>query len=117
MGFIGYIAIGLAAGIFSGIFGIGGGSLMIPGLVLFYGMSQHMAQGTTLAVLCLPVLLLAAVRYYYDGNVNFPAALWMGSGLIVGALLGAHLVHYIPGPQLKKMFGVFLIIVGIKMIF
>ena len=110
-----YILVGLAGGIFSGAFGIGGGTVMVPALVFLFGLTQHQAQGTVLALLMVPVSFLAVWRYYQDGNVVIPIAAYMAIGFIGGGLVGAHLIHGIPDENLKKIFGVFLIIVGIKM--
>ena len=109
------IIIGLLGGIFSGAFGIGGGTIMVPLLVLWLGLSQHQAQGTALAVMLLPVFLLAVLRYYSAGNVKVQVALFIAVGFIVGALIGANFVQAVPSEQLKKWFGVFLILIGIKM--
>ncbi|MBI2336674.1 MAG: sulfite exporter TauE/SafE family protein [Deltaproteobacteria bacterium] len=112
-----YILVGLSAGVASGFFGIGGGLVMVPALVFFFGYSQHMAQGTSLAVLILPVGLLAAVRYHQSGNLNLIVALWIALGLIVGAWLGAHVVHFVSEGVLKKMVGVLFLLVGFKYLF
>jgi uncharacterized membrane protein YfcA len=111
-----YIAAGLAAGIFSGFLGIGGGTIVIPFLVFVAGFTQHQAQGTTLAMMVPPIGLLAAIRYYYDGNVNIKAAALICVGFIIGGLLGAHFVSPIPDTALKKIFGVYLIIIGLKLV-
>ena len=84
---------------------------------MFFGLTQHQAQGTALAVMLPPVFILAVMRYYYAGNVKVQMAIFIATGFIIGALLGAHLVHYLPSATLKKMFGAFLIIIGLKMAF
>ena len=109
------VLIGLLGGVFSGAFGIGGGTIMVPLLVLWLGLSQHQAQGTALAVMLLPVFLLAVLRYYSAGNVKIQMALFIAAGFVVGALIGANFIQGIPSEQLKKWFGVFLILMGIKM--
>ena len=111
------IVVGLAAGIVSGAFGIGGGTILVPALALLFGFTQHQAQGTALAVMLPPVFILAVWRYYQEGQVNIPVALFTGIGLVVGAYFGAHFVQMIPDASLKKAFGIFLIFVGIKMAF
>jgi len=111
-----YVALGLGAGVCAGIFGIGGGVILIPALVFLFGLSQHQAQGTTLAILVPPIGLLAALRYYYSGNVKLNMAGFICLGFFVGGLVGAHLVHNIPGPMLKRFFGVFLLAISVKMI-
>ena len=112
-----YILVGLIAGILSGAFGIGGGTIMVPLLVLLFGLTQHQAQGTALAVMLAPVFILAVMRYYAAGNVKVQMALFIACGFVVGALLGAHWIQGIPDATLKRAFGVFLILMGIKMAF
>ena len=113
---LGSILIGVAAGIASGFFGIGGGLLMIPAMVYFFNLSQHQAQGTSLAVLTPPLLLFAAIKYYNDGNVNLRMAVFIALGFVGAAYLGARFATFIPDPILKRLFGVLLLIVSIKMI-
>lgn len=112
-----YVALGLVAGIFSGMFGIGGATIIIPSLVYLFGLTQHQAQGTTLAIMVLPIGLLAAMRYYQSGNVKLSIAAFVCAGFFVGGLIGANFVQNWPGPVLKKMFGVFLLLVSVHMIF
>lgn len=112
-----YLLIGLIAGLASGVLGIGGGLIMVPALVLLLGMSQHMAQGTSLAVMIPPVGLLAAWKYYEAGNLKIAVGLWIALGFIVGAFLGASLIQPISDVILKRIFGVILALVSIKMIF
>ncbi|OGX30221.1 MAG: permease [Omnitrophica WOR_2 bacterium RIFCSPHIGHO2_01_FULL_48_9] len=110
------VLVGLIGGIFSGVFGIGGGTIMVPALVYFLGLTQHQAQGTTLAVLLMPVGLLGVLRYYQAGNVKIQMALLIGLGFIFGAFLGAHFVHGLSESTLKRVFGIFLVLVGMKMV-
>lgn len=107
-----YIALGLLAGILSGMFGIGGGTILIPALVFLFGLTQLQAQGTTLAVMIPPIGLLAALRYYYSGNVK----IGMAGFICLGFFLGAGLVQNFPDPLLKKAFGIFLLIISLRMI-
>ena len=111
-----YIALGLTAGVFSGFMGLGGGILLTPVLVYIFGLTQHQAQGTSLAVMIPPITLLAALRYYYSGNVKLNIALFIALGFVLGGLLGAHLVQNIPDMLLKKIFGFILLLVAVKMI-
>lgn len=111
-----YIILGLAAGIFGGMFGIGGGTILIPALVYLFGLTQHQAQGTTLAIMVPPIGLLAALRYYYSGNVKLGMAGLICLGFFVGGLIGAHFVQDIPDPLLKRLFGVFLFFISLNMI-
>ncbi len=117
MTFLIYILIGFLGGVAGGALGLGGGAVMVPLLVYWVGLTQHQAQGTVIALLTLPVFLMAAIRYHAAGNVKLQIAAFMIVGFVVGSLLGAQLVQGIPSPQLKKMFGAFLILMGIKMVF
>lgn len=111
-----YISLGLVAGIFGGMFGIGGATILIPALVYLFGLTQHQAQGTTLAILVPPIGLLAALRYYYSGNVKLNIAGLICVGFFIGGLIGANFVQGIPDLALKRMFGVFLLLISLKMI-
>lgn len=111
-----YIILGIVAGIFGGMFGIGGGTILIPALVFLFGLSQHQAQGTTLAIMVPPIGLLAALRYYYSGNVKLGMAGFICLGFFLGGLIGANIVQNLSDPILKKLFGVFLLFVSIEMI-
>ncbi len=110
-----YLFLGLVGGFFGGAFGLGGGSIMVPALVLIFGLSQLQAQGTTLAVLLPPVFILAVWRYYVAGNVKVAMACYIALGFVVGALVGAHLVQGVADVVVKRSFGVLLILIGIKM--
>ena len=112
-----YIILGLIAGALSGMFGIGGGTILIPGLVFLAGLSQHEAQGTTLAIMLLPIGLLAVIRYYYSGHVRFDIAAFICAGFFIGGLLGANIAVGLPNMILKKAFGIFLMIVAVYTIF
>jgi uncharacterized membrane protein YfcA len=111
-----YILVGLLAGICSGFLGIGGGTLLIPIMVYAFGLTQHQAQGTTLALMVPPIGLLAALRYYQSGNVKIGMAAFICIGFFVGGLIGAQLVHYMGDQALKKIFGVYLLFIGIRMV-
>jgi len=117
MNYILYIILGLAAGVLSGMFGIGGGVILIPGLVFLAGLTQHQAQGTTLAAMIPPIGLLAAIQYYGAGNVNVWIALMICIGFFLGGFLGANIAHSVADSVLKKLFGVFLLFVSASMIF
>ncbi|MBP7056556.1 MAG: sulfite exporter TauE/SafE family protein [Candidatus Omnitrophica bacterium] len=117
MNYILYIILGLVAGTLSGIFGIGGGVILIPGLVVLAGLTQHQAQGTTLAAMIPPIGLLAAMRYYQAGNVKISMAIFICIGFFFGGLLGANIAHFASEPILKKLFGVFLFFISMTMIF
>lgn len=112
-----YILIGLSAGILSGSFGVGGGIILVPAFVFFLGMTQHQAQGTSLAVLLPPVFILAVWRYYQQGNVNIPVAIWVAVAFVFGALAGASFVQGVSDENLRRFFGLLLVLVGLKMVF
>jgi uncharacterized membrane protein YfcA len=112
-----YILVGLAAGIVSGILGIGGGIIIIPAIVLLFGLTQKQAQGTTLALMVPPIGLLAAWTYYKAGLVDLKMAAFICLGFFFGGLLGAKFAVQIPEHLLRKIFGGFLLVVSIKMIF
>jgi len=114
---IGMLTVGVLAGVLSGSLGIGGGIVIIPILVYIFGFSQHMSQGTTLALMVPPIGLLAAYEYYKNGNVNITAAVLICIGFVGGTFLGSKVSHLIPDMVLKKAFGVLLLIIAIKMIF
>jgi len=109
-------AIGFAAGIVSGLFGVGGAIVIIPGLVLLLGMSQHAANGTSLAALLLPVGLLGTLEYYRRGQVNVPYAVVIAAGLLLGALIGARLAGMLSDLTLRRAFGAFLLVVAVRLL-
>ncbi|MCE5287575.1 MAG: sulfite exporter TauE/SafE family protein [Pelosinus sp.] len=111
-----YAAIGLAAGILSGFFGIGGGIIIVPTLMYFAGFSQLMAQGTSLAVMLPPVGILAFWEYYKKGNVDITAGILICITLLIGGMVGGKIAQIVPPPILKKCFAVFLMLVSVKML-
>jgi uncharacterized membrane protein YfcA len=108
-----FALIGLGGGLASGLFGIGGGILIVPALVYWAGFSQHQATGTSLAVLLPPVGLAAVIEYYRHGNVDVHAAVILAATLFVGAWLGAEAANRLDGPYLRLLFGVFLCGLGV----
>jgi uncharacterized membrane protein YfcA len=112
-----YVVLGLVAGVLGGMFGIGGGTILIPAMVFLFGLTQHQAQGTTLAIMVPPIGLLAAMQYYSKGHIKLAMAGFICLGFFFGGLIGAHLVQNIPDLGLKKLFGAYLLIVSLQMIF
>jgi uncharacterized membrane protein YfcA len=110
------LLLGLAAGILSGLLGIGGGIIIIPCLVFLFGLSQHAAQGTTLALMVPPIGLLAAWTYYKQGHVDLRMAALICLGFFVGGFLGAKFAGQMNPTLLKRLFGVLLLITSVKMI-
>ncbi len=106
---------GLGVGVLSGLLGIGGGIVLVPGLIFLFGYSQPEAQGTSLAVLILPVAVFAVLVYYQRGFVRLPVVGWIALGFAVGAYLGATLVNHMSIewlPWLRAAFGIMLLYVG-----
>ena len=108
--------LGAAAGVVSGLFGIGGAVLVVPALVYIFGFSQHMAQGTSLAMLLAPIGILATWRYWQAGHVNIPVAVVMAVAFVLFAALGAHFAVNIPQLLMKRLFGGALVAIGLFMI-
>jgi uncharacterized membrane protein YfcA len=111
-----YLLLGLVAGSLSGLIGIGGGVIIVPALVFLFGLSQHQAQGTTLALLVPPIGLLAALTYYKQGYVDLKIAAFVCVGFFLGGLLGAKLAIGLSNVILEKVFGVALLLIALKMI-
>lgn len=111
-----YILLGLVAGVCGGFLGIGGGTILIPVMVYIFGLTQHQAQGTALALMVPPIGLLAAMRYYQNGNVKIGMALFICLGFFIGGWIGANLVQGVPDLALKRIFGVYLLLIAVKMI-
>jgi len=109
--------LGLVAGVVSGLFGVGGAIVVVPGLVLLAKLSQHTANGTSLGALLLPVGLLGFLQYYKRGQVNLAYAALIAVGLFIGALLGAKLAAGLSETSLRRGFGVFLLVVAGKLLF
>ncbi len=111
------IVIGIITGVMAGMLGIGGAIIMIPALVYFMGFSQQMAQGTSLAVMLPPIGILAAYNYYKAGQVDLKVAIILAICFLAGSYFGSKWAVTIPQPILKKIFGVLLLLVAIKMLF
>jgi len=112
-----FIVIGIIAGILSGLFGIGGGVIIVPALIYLCGFNQLEAQGTSLAILLPPLGILAFMDYYKKGYVNLQAGILICIFLLIGSFFGAKIVHLIPLSIVKKGFGVLMILISLKMIF
>jgi uncharacterized membrane protein YfcA len=110
-----FLAIGLIAGVLSGLFGIGGGILIIPSLIFFANFHTKLAIGTSLGAMLLPVGLLGAYAYYQQGNLNIKGSLLLGLGLFLGAYVGAKLAQTIPSATLQRMFAVFIVLMAIRL--
>jgi uncharacterized membrane protein YfcA len=110
------IIIGLLAGFLSGTMGVGGGLVIVPSLVFILGMSQHLAQGTSLAMMLAPIGIMAVYNYFREGYVNIKYAIILALAFILGAWLGSLFSVNLTGSTLKKIFGVLMLLVGLKMI-
>lgn len=110
-----FLAIGLAAGVLSGLFGIGGGVVIVPALIVLGGLGPQSATGTSLASLLLPVGALGAWQYYRAGAVELGPALWIALGLLAGAWAGAQVALRLPATDLQRIFAIFLIFVAVHL--
>lgn len=117
MQLVGFLAIGLMAGLLSGLFGIGGGVLIVPALMYGLGFSQKLATGTSLAILLPPVGIAAVWEYYKNGNVDIAAALTIAVMVLIGSWVSARMVNLINAQALKGTFGVFMIGLGAYIVF
>lgn len=116
MQIFGLILLGLLAGSLSGFLGIGGATILIPVLILIFRLSQHLAQGTSIAALLFPVGMFAAIKYWQAGNVNIKFAFFIALGFIVGGYIGAVFVQPVPDEILKKVFGIYLLLIAIYLL-
>jgi uncharacterized membrane protein YfcA len=113
---IGLLLIGFAAGILGGMVGVGGGLIVVPALVFFFGFSQHQAQGTSLGLLVLPVALLGMMNYYKAGYVDFKVVGLLALSFFVGSYYGSKWSLSIPQETVKKFFAILLFYTAFKMI-
>ncbi len=111
------LLIGLLAGVLSGLVGIGGGIIIVPALVVALGFSQKLAQGTSLAVLLLPVGILAVMQYYKQGFVDVKVVTIVAASFFIGGYFGSKIALYLPQETVKKIFAILLILISIKMLF
>jgi len=111
------VIIGLMAGVFGGMFGVGGAIIMIPALVYFLGVDQHTAQGTSVAIMLPPIGLFAAYNYYKAGQVNIWYAVIIAVAFMVGGYFGSKIALMLPENLMKKIFAILLILVALKLIF
>jgi uncharacterized membrane protein YfcA len=110
------ILVGIAGGMLSGIVGLGGGVIIVPALVYIMGYNQHLAQGTTLAMMLPPIGVLAVIQYYNKGHVDFKVAGILCCGFIIGAFFGSKIATGLPEVALKRVFGAVLILLAAKLI-
>ena len=110
------LLIGLAAGVLSGLVGVGGGLIIVPALIFFLGYTQHQAQGTSLGLLLLPVGILAVMNYYNKGQIDVKVVLVMGIAFVFGGWLGSKLALRFPEDTVKKIFAIFLFYSAFKLL-
>ena len=113
------LVIGLVAGVAGGMFGIGGGAIMVPAMVLLMSMDQKFATGTSIAAQILPIGLLGAFEYYRNGNMSIRNAVLIAFGLLIGNYFGALFANqpYISSALMKKLYGMFLFAIGARYLF
>ncbi|MGZ5580878.1 MAG: TSUP family transporter [Methylobacter sp.] len=112
-----FVIIGIFGGISAGFFGIGGGIVIVPALIYWAGFSQHMATGTTIAVLLPPIGLAAAYEYYRHGNVDVKAAAILAATMFIGGWIGAYFANQMQGTQLRLIFGLFVCGLGVYLVY
>ncbi len=110
------LIIGAVTGMVAGMLGIGGAIIMIPALIYFLGFSQHMAQGTSLAVMLPPIGIMATYNYWKAGQVDLKIALLLAVMFLIGSFFGSKLALTIPQAILKKIFGILLLLVAARML-
>ncbi|MCX7726513.1 MAG: sulfite exporter TauE/SafE family protein [Chitinispirillaceae bacterium] len=114
--FLIYVLIGCTAGLLAGLFGVGGGIVIVPALIYLLGFSPHTAVGTSIAVLLPPVGIAAFLEYYRRGCVDLKAAILIAISLIIASWLGATLTRKISGNMLRLIFGIFIMLFGLYMV-
>ena len=110
------IIIGLLAGILSGFVGVGGGIIMVPAMIWLLGYDQHQAQGTSLAVLMFPVVLLAVRNYWKQGMIDWKIVILIAVAFVAGGYFGSKGALALPADTVKRVFGVIMLFVAIKLI-
>lgn len=108
--------VGALAGLLAGVFGVGGGILVVPGLVLITTMSQRLAHGTSLGAV-LPIAAASSIGYAAHGNIDLPVALWLAIGAVGGAIVGTRLLHVLPARTLGVMFAAVLLLSAVRLFF
>ena len=110
------LAVGLVAGVFAGMFGIGGGLIIVPALLLLLKVKELEAIGTSLAALIPPVGLLGAAEYYRNGYINLRWAALIAVGLFLGAYFGARIMIGLPPVLIRRLYAAFLFVIATRML-
>jgi len=111
------LLVGLAAGMLSGMVGVGGGIIIVPCLVLFLGFSQKLAQGTSLGILLLPIGIFGVLQYYKQGYIDFKVIAIISVAFIFGSYFGSKIALSLSQENVKKIFAVVMMLVALKMLF
>ncbi len=111
------LLVGLAAGMLSGMVGVGGGIIIVPCLVFFLGFSQKMAQGTSLGILLLPIGILGALQYYKQGYLDYKVIAIISAAFIFGSYFGSKIALGLSQENIKKIFAIVMMLVAVKMLF
>lgn len=110
-----FLGFGFIVGILSGLLGVGGGIFLVPIMVTYFKMTQHIAQATSMAIV-IPTALISSIIYGFHGNTDINLAINLTVGSILGASIGARIMKKIPAIRLKQMFAILLIFVGVRMV-
>jgi uncharacterized protein len=111
------LIIGFFSGMLSGLVGVGGGIIIVPCLIYFLALTQKQAQGTSLAVLTLPVVFLGMWQYYKNGQIDFKIVVILAIGFVIGGYFGGKIANKVSDELLKKIFGILLLFIAFKMLF
>lgn len=111
------VAIGICAGLLSGLVGVGGGIIIVPALVFFLGFSQKMAQGTSLGILLLPVGILGVMQFYKQGYIDFKVVGIISLAFLFGSYFGSRIALSLPQEIVKKIFACLMILIAVKLLF
>lgn len=111
------LIIGFFSGMLSGLVGVGGGIIIVPCLIYFLALTQKQAQGTSLAVLTLPVVFLGMWQYYKNGQIDFKIVVFLAIGFVIGGYFGGKIANKVSDELLKKIFGILLLFIAFKMLF
>ncbi|HQW83530.1 MAG TPA: sulfite exporter TauE/SafE family protein [Ferruginibacter sp.] len=111
------IMVGIAAGLLSGLVGVGGGIIIVPALIFFLGFSQKMAQGTSLGILLLPIGLLGVIQYYKQGYIDMRVVAIISLAFFVGSYFGSKIALSFSQETIKKIFAIFMLVISCKMLF
>lgn len=109
------IIMGLVTGLLSGIMGVGGGVILVPMLAVILNLPQHLAQGVSMIVI-IPTALVGIIHFYKEKLIDFRVAGLLAAGAVTGSLFSSNIVQYVPGADLKRIFGAFVIYTGVRMI-